>query len=64
MIVEEAFEAINYNIKSGKGAQATLHVLQSEFAGMVGIIREDCAEEYHDALKQAQEEKGDVCVFF
>lgn len=59
--VEEAFTAINYSIKSGQSAQATLHALQSEFAGLIENIREDCAEEYHAALRKAQEEKGEVC---
>ena len=56
---EEAFEAINHSLESGN-IQETLQALQSEFAGMVGIIREDCAEEYFAALKRAHEEKGEV----
>ena len=59
--VEQAFAAINYSVHSGSNPQATLHALQSEFAWMLGIIRDDCADEYHAALKKAQEEKGEVC---
>jgi Ras GTPase-activating-like protein IQGAP1 len=55
--VEESFAAINYSVKSGQSAQATLHALQSEFAGLIENIREDCAEEYLAALRKAQDEK-------
>ena len=58
--VEEAFAAINYSVKSGQSAQATLHALQSEFAGLIENIREDCAEEYLAALRKAQDEKQEV----
>ena len=60
--VEQAYEAINYSLHSGNNPQATLHALQSEFAGMVGIIRPDCADRYYAALRSAQEEKGRVCI--
>ena len=53
--------AINYSIKSGTSALATLRALQSEFAGMVDNIREDCGEEYLAALKKVLEERGEVC---
>ena len=42
----------------------TLRALQCEFAGLVENIREDCAEEYHAALRKAQDEKGEVCIVF
>jgi hypothetical protein len=58
--VEQAFAVINYNLHSGSSSQATLHALQSEFAGMVGLIHDDCAELYHAALKNARDEKGEV----
>lgn len=61
--VEQAFAVINYSLHSGNSSQATLHALQSEFAGMVGLIRDDCAERYHAALKNAQDEKGEVQAY-
>ena len=60
--VEQAFAVINYSLHSGSSSQATLHALQSEFAGMVGLIRDDCADRYHAALKNARDEKGEVCT--
>ena len=56
--------AINYSLHSGNSPQATLHSLQSEFAGMVEIIRPDCADRYYAALRSAQDEKGRVRVSF
>ena len=47
-------------MNSGSSVQGTLHALQNEFAGMARIVRVDCAEEYHSALKNAQVEKGEV----
>lgn len=60
--MEQAFVAINYSLHSGSSPQATLHALQSEFTGMVEIIRDDCIDRYYAALKSARDEKGEVCT--
>ena len=48
-------------MSEGGDPEATLHALKSEFAGL-GFIRDDCAVGYHEALKKAWEEKGEVGI--
>lgn len=62
LTVEQAFLSINLCLHGDSGAHQTLHALQSEFAGMIGEIRQDCSEEYYTALKSALEEKGEVSI--
>ena len=51
---------LNQSLQGGGSPEATLHALQSEFVGLGGVVRDDCAERYHEALRKAQEEKGEV----
>ena len=64
LTVVQAFLDINDCLHGGRGAQQTLHALQSEFSGMIGDIREDCAKEYYATLMNALEQKGEVSIVY
>ena len=56
--VGDAIMAINTAV-SGDSIEATTRALNSEFL-TVEPMDETCLQRYHDALKKAQEEKGEV----
>jgi len=52
--------AINTAV-TGNSAEETISALQSEFLTIESLDAE-CYQRYHDALKKAQEEKGEVSI--
>ena len=60
-VVGDAIMAINTAI-AGDNAETTVTALNSEFL-TVEPMDETCLQRYHDALKRAQEEKGEVNIF-
>lgn len=54
--------AINTAV-AGDSIGATVMALKSEFL-TVEPMDETCLQRYHDALKRAQEEKGEVTMLF
>lgn len=57
--VGDAIMAINTAV-AGDNTEATVTALKSEFL-TVEPMDETCLPRYHEALKQAQGEKGEVC---
>ena len=59
VIVGDAIVAINTAV-AGDSIEATTRALNSEFLTVEPMMDETCLQRYHDALKKAQEEKGEV----
>ena len=58
--VGDAIMTINTAV-AGENTEATVTALKSEFL-TVEPMDETCLQRYHEALKQAQGEKGEVCT--
>jgi len=59
--VAKALASINECIEEEAGDPAqTLLALKSEFSELGSLVDESCVQRYHDALKSAREEKGEV----
>ena len=61
IIVGDAIMAINTAV-AGDSTEATVRALNSEFL-VIEPMDETCLQHYHDALKKAQGEKGEVSAF-
>lgn len=57
--VAQAIVAINQYVVSGDSSAETLAMLKSEFV-QLEAVEDSSAPRYHDALRRAREEKGEV----